>query len=142
MALTRIQSALAYQSGGGGVLYRFEVIQDQLGNRSVRNIRTPQGLVVDSLTGLPQAVVSDIQTALGQLGDLVAQTSAVNGTLSYVGETTKSVTFATPFLSTSYRVLVSVGDFITWRIVNKTLNGFSIELGSTYTGAVSYDVFV
>jgi len=99
-------------------------------------------LIVDSLTGLPQTVVSDIQTALGQLGDLVAQTSAVNGNLSYTGETTQSVVFATPFLSTSYRVLVSVGDFIAWRIVNKTLNGFDIELASTYTGAIGYDVFV
>jgi len=142
MALTRIQSALTYQSGGGGVIYTFEVVQDQLGNVSVRNIRTPQGMIVDSLTGLPQAVVEDIQTAMAQLEDLVAQTSAVSGILSFTGETTKSVVFATPFASLSYRPYVTVEDFISWKIVNKTLAGFDIELGSTYTGDVGYDVFV
>jgi hypothetical protein len=142
MALTRIQSALTYQSGGGGVIYTFEVVQDQLDNLSVRNIRTPQGMIVDSLTGLPQSVVTDIQTALAQLEDLVAQTSPVNGTLSFVGETVKSVVFATAFASTSYRVHVTVADFITWRIINKTTAGFDIELGSTYTGDVGYDVLV
>lgn len=142
MALTRIQTALTYQSGGGGVLYTFEVVRDQTGNLSVRNIRTPRGLVVDSLTGLPQSVVDDIQTAIGQLGDLVAQTSAVNGILTFAAETTQSVVFTTAFQNTNYRVLVSVEDFIAWRIVNKTTTGFDIELGSTYSGDVGYDVFV
>jgi hypothetical protein len=142
MALTRIQSALTYQSGGGGVLYTFEVVQDQLGNLSVRNIRSPLGLVVDSLTGVPQSVVDDIQTAIGQLGDLVAQTSAVNGILSFAAEASQAVVFATAFQNTNYRVHVTTEDFLTWRIANKTTTGFDIELGSTYTGDVGYDVFV
>ena len=79
---------------------------------------------------------------LGQLGDLVAQTSAVNGTLTYTAETVKSVVFATAFLNTAYRVHVSVEDFIAWRIINPTTTGFDIELASTYTGDVGFDVFV
>jgi hypothetical protein len=142
MALTRIQTALTYQSGGGGVLYTFEIVQDQLGQATVRNIRTPRGLVVDSLTGLPQEVVTDIQAAIGQLEDLVAQTSAVNGVLTYTNETTKAVVFAIPFVNANYRVHVSLADFLSWRVVSKTTAGFSIELGVTYTGSVGYDVFV
>lgn len=142
MAITRVQSVLTYTSGGGGYLFTFEVVLDQLGNLSVRNIRTPQGLIVDSFTGLPQSVVTDIQTALGQLGDLMAQTSAVNGTLTYAGEVSQSVVFDTPFLNTNYRVVASPADFLSWRVINKTTLGFDIELGSTYTGNVGYDVFV
>jgi hypothetical protein len=133
---------MTYTSGGGGSLWTFEVVQDQNSNLSVRNIRSPLGLIVDSLTGIPQSVSDDIQTALGQLEDLVAQSSAVNGNLAFTAETTKSVVFATSFSNTGYRVHVTVEDFISWKITNKTVDGFDIVLGSTYTGNVGYDVFV
>ena len=142
MALTRIETQITYRSGGGGVFYHFEVVMDQNNNITVRNILTPTGLMTDSMVGLPQSVLDDIETAIGQLEDLVAQTSSVGGILTYAAETTQSVTFSTPFSSTSYRVQVSVEDFITYRIRNKTLTGFDIELGIEYTGDVGYDVFV
>jgi hypothetical protein len=142
VALSRLQTEVTYQSGGGGVFYFFEVVQDQNGNFTVRNIRTPTGLMTDSFSSLPDAVIDDIQTAIGQVEDLVAQTSAVNGTLTFAGEFTKSVVFVTAFANTNYRVHVSLEDFLTWRITNKTTTGFDVELSSLYTGDVGYDVFV
>lgn len=142
MALTRIETQVTFRSGGGGVFYYFEVVQDQAGNITVRNILTPTGLMTDSMVGLPQSVLDDIETAIGQVEDLVAQSSAVGGILTFAAETSQPVVFATSFSNTNYRVHVSAGDFITWRITNKTLTGFDIELGVTYTGDVGYDVFV
>jgi hypothetical protein len=97
---------------------------------------------MDSLTNLPQEVLDDIQTALAQLESLVAQTSAVNGTLTYTSETVQSFTFAIPFADASYRVHVTTNDFIAWKVINPTVNGFDIELGSTYSGTIGFDVFV
>lgn len=142
MALTRQETALTYQSGGGGVFYSFEVAQDPLGNLTVRNIITPTGRVTDSMTGLPSSVVEDIQTAMAQLEDLVAQTSALGGQLTYTDETVQSVSFGVAFSSTSYRVHVEVPDFISWKIVNKTTTGFDVELSASFTGVVGFDVFV
>lgn len=142
MALNRVQSTFTYRSGGGGVYYYFEVAQDSEGNLSIRNVRNDRGLIVDSTTGVPQSVLEDMQTALAEVEDLMAQTSAINDVVSLINETSFSVTFTQPFQNASYRVYVSTSDFIAWKVANKTTTGFDIVLGSTYTGDVGYDVFV
>ena len=141
MALVKVLSEFTYESSSGGVSYCFTIVVDQQGNISVKNLLTPYGLV-DRVVSAPESVMGDIQTAIGQVEDLMAQTSAVNGNLSFTGETFQNVTFATAFANTNYRVHVTAGDFITWRITNKSVTGFTIEIGSTYTGTVGYDVFV
>jgi hypothetical protein len=62
--------------------------------------------------------------------------------LSFVAQISQSIVFAIPFANTSYRVYVTLEDFIDYRITNKTVVGFDIELNVTYTGIVQYDVFV
>lgn len=91
---------------------------------------------------IPQDVLQAIQTAQNQVQNLVAQTSAINGTLNFVNQVSQSVVFSTPFVDTSYRVYVTLQDFIDYRITNKTTTGFDVELNVTYTGPVQYDVFV
>lgn len=144
MALESVVFDFTYRSGSGsnGTYYFFTVSRDQAGRITVKNIQTPTGRIIDSQTGLPQSVTDDIQTAIAQVEDFVAQTSAVNGNLSFVAETSQSVSFAVPFASTSYRVVLSTADFIPTRITSKTLTGFTVEVGVTYTGLVGYDVFV
>ena len=105
-------------------------------------MQTPNGLIQDSYSSLPQAVLDDIQTAIGQVEDLVAQTSASNGIESFDIETSKDVTFDTAMSNTNYRVVFSTEDFILVRVISKTITGFTIETGITYTGDVGYDVFV
>jgi hypothetical protein len=94
------------------------------------------------MTQLPGEVLDEINAAKAEVENILAQTSAVNGTLSFVAETAQSIVFATPFANTSYRVYVTMEDFIDYRITNKTTVGFDIELNVTYTGTVQYDVFV
>lgn len=141
MTLSRISSEFVYKSEAGGQAYYFTIGMDQSNNLSVRNIITPTGELTSTLL-VPKAVTTDIQTAIGLVETLVGQSSATNGTVTYAGETVKSVTFAQAFADTTYRVVFSLQDFIPVRVINKTTAGFDIELGVTYTGSVGYDVFV
>jgi len=142
MALTRAVFDFTYRSGSAGSYYYFTISQNQSGAISLKNIETPNGRIIDSQTGVPQSVVDDIATAIAQVENFVAQTSAVNGTLTFTAQTSRAVTFATPFVGTTYRVHVTMPDFVSWRITNKTTTGFTVEVGVTYTGSVGYDVFV
>ncbi len=142
MSGTRIGFEGTYTSGTGTSQYRFTVVVDLGGNVSVRDIRSPYGLIMDTMTRLPQSVVDDINAAMAQVEDLLSLTSSVNGTLTFVAETEKSVTFSTPMSSTNYRVYTSPSDFIPVRVTSKLTTGFTIQLGVTFTGTVGYDVFV
>lgn len=122
--------------------YYFTVTLDQAGLISVKDIQSPQGRIVDSQTSLPQSVTSDITSAIQQVENFVAQTSAVNGQLTFTAETTKTVTFVTPMSGTSYRVVFSTTDFIPVRVVSKLTTGFTVSVGVTYSGTIGYDVFV
>lgn len=142
MAFSRTQFEFTYRSGVPGSYYYFTVLMDQSGNLAVKNIQSPNGRIVDSNTQVPQMVMDDIQLAIEQVENFVAQTSAVNGQLVFSGETSKSVTFATPFSGTNYRVVFSPQDFIPIRVINKLTTGFTVQTGITYTGTIGYDVFV
>lgn len=142
MALSRTETACTYKSSTGGENYYFVVVMDSQSNVSVRNIQAPTGLIVDANTSLPKAVQTDITTAIGQVEDLVAQSSATNGQLTFTAETSKNVTFATAMANTNYRVVFSTTDFIAVRVTSKATTGFTVEINVTYTGSVGYDVFV
>lgn len=142
MAYQRTLSDFTYRSGVSPNYYYFTVSLDQGGGISVKNIQSPQGRILDSNTPIPQSVTDDIQSAIQQVENFVAQTSAVNGQLTFAGETSKSVTFVTPMASTSYRVVFSAQDFVPVRVTGKTIAGFTVSVGVTYTGTIGYDVFV
>lgn len=142
MALTAVLTERTYRSESGGQVYHFKVTLDQNGTCDVREIRTPTGFLRDSVTGIPGPVLDDINTAKQQLEDLVAQTSAVNGILTYTDENTQSFTFSTPFANTEYGVVPTLPEFLGYRVTNKTTTGFDLELSTDYTGDVRVDVFV
>ena len=141
MAYQRTNFDFTYRSGVSPNYYYFTISLDQSGLISVKNIESPQGRIVDSQTSVPQSVTDDIQSAIAQVENFVAQTSAVNGQLTFAGETTKTVTFVTPFAGTGYRVVFSTQDFIPVRVINKLTTGFTVSVGVTYTGTIGYDVF-
>ena len=122
--------------------WMFTIVVNQDGTCGVRDIKSPNGLLCDSMLQLPGEVLDEINAAKADVENILAQSSAVNGTLTFTDEISQSIVFATPFANTSYRVYVTLEDFIDWRIVNKTTTGFDIELNVTYTGTVQYDVFV
>ena len=142
MTLSLIVSDFTYQSGSSGSFYYFTISLDQVGNVSVKNIQTPVGRIVDSNTPVPQSVTNDIQTAIQQVENLVAQTSAINGQLVFVAQTSQTVTFSIPMSGTGYRVVFSPTSYVPVRVTSKTTTGFTVETGVTYSGTIGYDVFV
>ena len=142
MAGTRVLSEWTYKSGVTPNIYYFTIAVDQSDRVSVRNIQSPFGLIIDSMTSVPQSVVTDINDAIAQVESIMSATSAINGTLVYASETSKSVTFATPLSSTTYRVQTTVDVFVPLRITNKTTTGFTVEAAAAFTGNVGYDVFI
>lgn len=142
MAYQRTTFDFSYRSGVSPQFYYFTVSLDQAGLISVKDIQSPQGRTIDSQTSLPQSVTDDITAAIAQVENLVAQTSAVNGQLTFAAETSKTVTFVTPFIGTGYRVVFSTTDFIPVRVTSKSTTGFTVSVGVTYTGTIGYDVFV
>ena len=142
---TRIESCFTYMvrvDDPCAPSWMFTIVVNQDGTCGVRDIKSPNGLLCDSMLQIPGEVLEEINAAKADVENILAQSSAVNGTLTFTNETTQSIVFATPFANTNYRVYVTLEDFIDWRIVNKTTTGFDIELNVTYTGTVQYDVFV
>jgi len=140
---TRLESCFTYAvrtTDPCSPVWQFTVVVNQNGTTGIRNIRSPRGGICDSMTEMPSEVLDAINNAKAQVENILMQTSAVNGTLNFVAQTAQSIVFATPFANTQYRVYVTLADFIDYRITNKTITGFDIELNVTYTGAVGYDV--
>lgn len=141
MAATLTQSEFVYRSGVTPNIYTFTIVSNSAGNLLVRDIQDPYGFVLSVYTQIPKSVTTDINTAMTQVETILALTSAVNGTLSFAADTSKSVTFSEAFSNTNYRVQVTSDVFAPFRITNKTTLGFTIQAGSTITGSVGYDVF-
>lgn len=142
MSGIRVGFEATYTSGTGRQQYRYTVVVDQNGVVSVRDIVTPFGLIMDSMTRLPQTVISDVTSSISQVEDLLSLTSSVNGTLTFSSETEKSVVFSTPMSSASYRVHLSPSDFTSFRVTSQLTTGFTVQASVTFTGTVGYDVFI
>lgn len=148
MALMRIQSIFTYQSMGGGQSYYFDVVVDQQGLVTVKNIRGPHGSCQEYGSPLPEEVTRDITTAVGLVRLLLSESSVVGGTVSFTGQTSRPVVIAPGLLNnTNYRVYLSPneGGFLT--VENKTIGGFDVVAASAYGSSadpkdVSWDVFV
>jgi hypothetical protein len=141
MALELKQAEFSYSSTYGTDTYSFTIVYLSGDQVSVRNITTPYGLIQDQFSSLPSSIISDIKTATTQVLDTMSS-SAINGTATFTAETSKAITFATPLDDTTYRVVFSVEDFVPVKVTSKTISGFTIEVGITYTGSIGYDVFI
>ena len=142
MTASLAQSEFVYRSGTSPNIYTFTITSDSQGNLSVRDIEDPYGFVISPYTQIPQSVSTDISSAMSAVETILALPSAVNGTLVFAAETSKSVTFAEAFADTSYRVQTTSDIFAPFRITNKTVLGFTVQAGATVTANVGYDVFV
>ena len=142
MTATLVLSEFTYQSGIPSELYTFTVVVNQQGAISVRNIQNPLGLIMDPWSSLPESVTDDICAATAQVENLMAATSAINGTLVFSNSNSEDYTFATPLSGTTYRVQITCDQFVPLRVINKTTTGFTVQAGATFTGNVGFDVFV
>lgn len=142
MSGTRIGFESTFTSGTAQQQYRYTIVADANDIISVRDIRSPYGLIIDSMTRVPQSVIDDINSSILQMEDILGMTTTINGTLTFTAETEKSVSFTTALSNTNYRVYLSPSDFVSARITNKLTTGFTVQLDCTFTGTVGYDLFV
>ena len=133
MALSRTQAVFTYSSASGGQSYYFDVVVDAQGLLSVRNLRSPLGLIQDTLTSLPDSVVSDISDAKGIVTQQLSETTADSGQIVFAGDTVKDVAIAGGILNnTNYRVVYTTPDGTVLRTENKTITGFQAVAATAY----------
>lgn len=137
-----VQGEFTYRSGSPPNIYQFTIVYDVSGQLSVREIENPYGQVVSPYTKIPKSVTSDISSAMEQVENILGLTSALNGTISFNQENSKSVLFSTPLANDSYRVEISSDIFAPFRVSVKSKLGFTVEAGATITGTVDFDIFV
>ena len=137
-----VQGEFTYRSGADPSVYQFTIVYNAAGEIAVREIEDAYGQIMSPYTQIPKSVSNDIVGAMQQVENLLELTSAVNGSLSFTGESSKSVVFSTPLPNASYRVQITSDVFAPFRVSTKSTLGFTIESGSLITGTVDFDVFV
>ena len=148
MALSRQQSVVTYSSSSGGVTYLFDIVVDSQGNISVRNIRSPKGLITDPYTVIPSSVLDDIEEAKALVAQMMDETQVDSGTITFTGQTQQAVTIAAGVLNnTAYRVVYTTPDGTVLRTEGETITGFNAVAPTTYgtpadPKVVSYVVLV
>lgn len=137
MAASRIQSVFTFRSGSGASTYYFDVIVNEQGRLAVRNLRSPTGLIQDSMTDLPQSVTDDIQSAIGLVSLLLTEAAAATGTVVFAGETSKDVAVAPGILNnTNYRVVYTTPDGMLLTTEDQTTVGFTVVAPAAYGTAL------
>ena len=133
MAASRVQSVFTYRSGWGSALYYFDVIVNEQGRMSVRNIRAPTGLIQDAMTDLPQSVMDDIQSAIGLSSLILTDAAAATGTVVFQGETSKSAAVTPGILNnTNYRVAYTTSDGMLLTTEDLSTVGFTVVAPAAY----------
>ena len=133
MALTRKQSSFTYSSASGGQEYLFDVVVDEQGLISVKNIRSPLGLIADAVTGVPESVVEDMMTSKDLVTQLVSETQVDSGSLVFAGDTYKDATIAAGVLNnTNYRVVYTTPDGTVLTTSLETTTSFRATAPSAY----------
>lgn len=136
MALTLKQSEFTYSTSSGGQEYLFDVVVDEQGLVSVRNIRTASG--IECSPTVPETVLDDIQTAKAIVEQLVSETTVTSGTVVFTGQTYQDVSIAAGVLNnTNYRVVYTTPDGTPIETINKTVTGFRANVGVAYGSPAS-----
>jgi len=133
MAAVQEQSVYTYATSSGGQTYRYDIVVDTQGLVSVRNIRSPLGLVTDPYTSLPQMVIQDINEARDQVAQRNAVSEVDSGTVTFAGEVSLPVGIAPGVVNnTNYRVVYTTPDGMHLTTTGKTITGFTVEAPSAY----------
>ena len=132
MALSRQLSVFTWKSSSGGKDYYFDVSVDAQGLVSVKNIRSTQG-AVDPGTDIPESVMDDIEAAKAIVRQLVGETDATSGTVTFTGQTSRDVTIPAGILNNSdYRVVYTTSDGVALTTESQTTVGFTVVAPFAY----------
>jgi len=142
MALTRQQSVVTFSTNSGGQEYLFDVLVDSFGAVSVRNVRSPLGLIMDPYTTMPNIVVTDMQEAKLMVAQLMSETTVTSGTITFAGETSQTQAIASGLLNnTNYRVAYTTTDGMLLNTTGQTTTAFTVNAASAY-GTVAVPITV
>ena len=142
MSSQRIESAFKYKYvSEQAETYYYTVVADTQSNISIRDIIAPNGQLIDSMTELPEGVITDISSSIAVVKDLLSLTTRLTGEAEFAGTTSVDVAFAEAQSSTEYSVLLDPTDFVSFRVTAKTTASFTIEASTTYTGSVRWSLF-
>jgi len=142
MALTRQQSVHTYSSASGSQEYLFDVVVDAQGLVSVRNLRSPFGLIQDTSTSLPQVVIDDMAAATELVTLLQLESEVDSGNIVFAGVTSVAVVIPGGTLNnTNYRVIYTTPDGTILQTTGKTITGFNAVAASVY-GTIAAPVTV
>jgi len=131
VALVLKQSVFTYSSSSGGQEYLFDIVVDEQGLVSVRNIRTATGVSCE--TEIPESVLADIQVAVDIVGQMLHETTVTTGTIIFTGQTFQDVAVVPGVLNnTNYRVVYTTPDGTPIHTINKTTSSFRAEVGIAY----------
>lgn len=119
--------------------YSFSVSADKFGRISVSSIIRNSVAYHGSY---PMEVQTAITTAINRLETIMANISTLSGVVAVNNQSEASVLFDTPLPNTDYRVIFSIEDFVFARVKSKTVTGFVLELSTSWTGYVKYDIIV
>jgi len=134
-----------YASSSGGVTYYFDITLDAQGTMSVGNIRLSTGV---STCTLPECVLQDIAAAQALVSQLIAESDADHGLLTFTGQAQQTAVVAPGVLNnTNYRVAYVTTDPIFIQTINKTTTGFTTLLSVPYGSVavpktIAYEVLV
>lgn len=142
MSSQRVRSEFIYKSvTSTAETYYFTVSVDTEGNLSIRNIQNPAGLIVDSMSALPQEVITDISDAFAVVRDLLSINSRINGEITFTAQTSVTVDLPEAMANTNYMILLDCADFVLFRVTAKTTTTFVVGSSTTYTGTLRYSLF-
>lgn len=135
MALSRVQTLVTYSSSSGGHTYHFDVLVDAQGLVSVKNLTGPAG--APCMTGVPDIVLDDMQSAKDLVALLLSESEVVGGSLVFTGQAELSVPVVAGLLNNSdYRVLYTPPDAVRIATEDKTTTSFKAVVGVPYGSGV------
>tara|TARA_B100000927_G_C16471298_1_gene471646 strand:- start:342 stop:755 length:414 start_codon:yes stop_codon:yes gene_type:complete len=133
------ETSLSYSYPSTQGTFKFSVSANKYGSISVSSVTKDN---IAFLGSYPVEVQRAINEAISKLEVIMSNISTLSGTITFANQSESSVFFDAPMPNTDYRVLFSVGDFIFARVKSKSTTGFLVELSTSFTGDVKYDVII
>ena len=133
------ETSLSYNYPTTQGFFKFTVSANKYGSITVSNVSKDNLAYSGSYPLLVQKAIND---AISKLEFIMSNISTLTGSVSLNNQSEASVNFDTPMPNTDYRVLFSIDDFVFVRVKSKSTTGFTLELSTSFTGDLKYDIIV
>ena len=125
------ETSLSYNYPTTQGFFKFTVSANKYGSITVSNVSKDNLAYSGSYPLLVQKAINE---AISKLEFIMSNISTLTGSVS--------LNFDSPMPNTDYRVLFSIDDFVFVRVKSKSTTGFTLELSTSFTGDLKYDIIV